>query len=247
MASTAVTTKQKASTSLISQTNFSPAEVEVIRDLIAPGADDAELAVFLRIAQKYDLDPFTKQIYAIKNEKRPQDPAIIMVSRDGFLAIAERSGVFDGMHSGVVKEGDTFRPGRDEAFHEYGAERGKILAAFAYVYRTDRRYPSSFVAPWAEYGAPNTRDAQGKVKTWSPWAKYPSALIVKVAEANALKRAFTVTGVSSEAVTDDTEPYDAGLIEVPNGDGDKHDEDIPVFTDDVPEGQEAMALDEDAS
>jgi phage recombination protein Bet len=233
MTSTAVTQKA-ASSSLISATSFSSDEVEVIRALIAPGTDDAELAVFLRVAQKYDLDPFTKQIYAIKNEKRPQDAAIIMVSRDGFLAIAERSGVFDGMHAGVVKEGDTFRPGRDEAFHEYGEKREKIVCAYAYVYRTDRSHPASFVAPWAEYGAPNTRDAQGKIKSWSPWSKYPSALIQKVAEANALKRAFTVTGVSTEAAEEtDEQPIAYETVELPPGDPDGE---IPVF-DEVPEGQ----------
>src|SRR6185312_13449528 len=49
----------------VSGAHFTNDQVEVIRNLFAAGATEDELVVFLSIAQKYDLDPFAREIWCI--------------------------------------------------------------------------------------------------------------------------------------------------------------------------------------
>jgi len=201
---------------------WTPEQVDLIRRTVAPGASDDEAALFLRVAQSLDLNPFLKEVWCVKqldadgvpktNRKGEEYPAQIMVGRDGLLTIAERSGVFDGLVSGVVKTGDEFEFGLEKPTHVFGATRGKIVGAYAYAYRSDRRYPYRMFAEWAEHGLPMTRQG-GKpdgalINPWSPWSKTPSLMIKKVAEANALKLAFRASGVIAADAPEPDEPAD---------------------------------------
>jgi len=116
---------------------------------------------------------------------------ITVIARDGYLKIADRHPSYDGLVSDVVRANDVFKRDRDGIEHEYGADRGAIKGAYALVYRKDRRYPVYVFAPFKEYNA-GTR----------VWASYPSAMILKVAESMALKRAFTVSGLVSREEMD---------------------------------------------
>lgn len=180
---------------------MSPEQVAVIKQTVAQNATDAELAMFLELANRYQLDPFAREIWCIcetKNGQRTTNsdgtmkPAQIMASRDGYLAIANRHPQFDGMESDVVCEGDTFIRKGGQVEHSYGAKRGAIIGAYALVYRKDRTRPAYFFAQWSEYGARNAGNS------WSPWSKYASAMNTKVAEAMALKRAFSISGLVTE-------------------------------------------------
>jgi phage recombination protein Bet len=176
-------------------------KIEVVKQTVAKGATDAELAMFLAVAQKYDLDPFAKEIFFIK--EKPGDPGRVQTGRDGFLAIANRHGEYQGMTSDVVFLGDTFRRTKDGVDHgiDFATRKATIIGAYALVYRSDRQIPSYGFARWAEY-AP--KDPPG----WSPWHKYPSAMIIKVAETIALKKAFSISGVGALGISepDDGEP-----------------------------------------
>lgn len=202
---------------------WTPEQVDLLRRTVAPGASDDEAALFLRVAQSLDLNPFLKEVWCVKqldqdgnpkrNRKGEEYPAQIMVGRDGFLTIAERSGQFNGLVSGVVKAGDRFEFGLQQPVHVLGEERGKIMGAYAYVYRKDRDYPMRIFAEWSEHGAPITRDSEGKrINLWSPWSKTPSLMIKKVAESNALKLAFRVSGVVA-ADSPEEEIVDAEVVE----------------------------------
>jgi phage recombination protein Bet len=192
---------------------LTPERVELVRRTVAKGAVDDELAMFFSLAERYELDPFAKEIWCICNlnqdgsrkldsSGRPY-PAQITASRDGFLAIANRNPAFDGMDSDVVCENDTFTRLPGAVDHSYGAdERGKPRGAYALVYRKDRSVPTYFFAKWVEYGEPNLRYENQQLKKGSPWVKYPSAMILKVAEAMALKRAFSLSGLTAEEELD---------------------------------------------
>jgi phage recombination protein Bet len=175
-----------------------PRELATLKATVAIGATDEELALFLELANRYQLDPFLKEIWCVcdvKNGKRNHDkPAMIMSGRDGYLAHANRSPLFDGIESAAVHEHDTFRRLADGSIeHTYGTEdRGKVIGAYALVWRKDRTRPAYFFAPWADYGARNAGSS------WSPWSKYPTAMIVKVAESMALKRAFSISGLVTQ-------------------------------------------------
>jgi len=162
---------------------FTEKEIETIRNTVASNANTHELNMFLSIAKRYGLDPFNKEIFFWKYKGQVN----IMTSRDGYLKIADRHPQFDGLVSDVVREHDSFKRISDGINHEYGGtNRGKLIGAYALVYRKDRKYPVYVFAPFEEY------NADSKV-----WRQYPSAMILKVAESMALKRAFTVSGLVS--------------------------------------------------
>jgi phage recombination protein Bet len=160
--------------------SFTQKEVETIKRTVASDANTDELRMFLHIAKTYGLDPFNKEIFFWKIKGKPT----IMTSRDGYLKIADRHEEYNGLVSDVVRENDKFRRKAQGIDHEYGTNRGDIIGAYALVYRKDREYPVYVFAPFQEYFA-GTR----------VWTKYPSAMILKVAESMALKRAFTVSGL----------------------------------------------------
>lgn len=99
--------------------------------------------------------------------KYGDQPALIFIGRDGFLQIAHRSGQFDGMESGV-----TGVPGE--------------LVGWAKVYRNDMQHPFSVEVQEKEYST-------GK----GNWLKMPRTMIQKVAESQALRKAFAISGVYS--------------------------------------------------
>ena len=159
---------------------FTPKEIETIRRTVAEKATDDEFRMFMHLAKSYGLNPFNGEIFFWKMNGKPT----IMTSRDGYLKIADRHPSYDGLVSDVVRENDLFKRKQDGIVHEYGSDRGFIIGAYALVYRDDRSYPTYMFAPFEEYNA-GTR----------VWAQYPSAMILKVAESMALKRAFTVSGL----------------------------------------------------
>ena len=167
--------------------NFNQKEIETIKNTVAKEANDDELRMFLHIAKTYGLDPFNKEIFFWKVDGNPT----IMTSRDGYLKIANRNKNFDGLISDVVRKNDKFIKHMNSVEHEYGTERGDIIGAYAFVYRKDRKYPTYSFAPFEEYNAA-TR----------VWNSYPSAMILKVAESMALKRAFSVSGLVSREEMD---------------------------------------------
>ena len=163
---------------------WTPEQVNTIRNTVAPKASDDELKMFLSIATTYGLDPFLREIWCVDMNGRN----VITTGRDGYLKIANRNPNFDGMVSDVVHAGDKFMKEGDNIKHFYTvSNRGPIIGAYAIVYRKDRAHSSYFFAPFSEYN-----------KGFNTWKQYPSAMIQKVAEACALKRAFSISGLVTE-------------------------------------------------
>lgn len=167
-------------------------QIALIQSTVAKDCSTAELHMFLELAARYELDPFAGQIYAVKmpGKNGGRGRVTIITSRDGFLTIANRFADFEGMEGDVVREKDTFRRTPDGTIeHSYEgstAARGAIAGAWAKVYRKDR-HPTYFYAPWEEYGG-----------TKNTWGEYPSAMILKCAEATALRKAFSISGLVGE-------------------------------------------------
>jgi phage recombination protein Bet len=164
--------------------SFTDEEKEILRKTAAKKASDDEFKVFLHVAETYGLDPFNKELFFLKDNK---DRKNIFTSRDGYLSIANRNEAFDGLVSDVVRTNDEFKRTTTGIEHKYGSERGSILGAYCLIYRKDRKYPVYVFAPFEEYNGYN-----------SVWNRYPSAMILKVAESMALKRAFSVSGLVSQ-------------------------------------------------
>ena len=173
--------------------HWSNEQVDTIRRTVARDANDTELKMFLHLSETYGLDPFAKEIWCIKMGGRPT----IMTSRDGYLKIANRNPHFKGMRADVVYEGDSFQKVGDEVKHVYGIQnRGKPVGAYCFVYRDDRNYPIYVYAPFRDY-----------YKSGGTWNTYPHAMILKVAEAQALKRAFSISGLVTQEELDNGDVY----------------------------------------
>ena len=164
---------------------WSKTQIDLIKRTVAKGATDDEFNMYMYLAKKYQLDPILKEIWFIKYENS-KTPPIIMTSRDGYLAIANRNEHFDGMLSDVVHENDEFEKLPDGLVrHKYGCkDRGKIIGAYAMGFRNDRKYPVYVFAHLSEY-----------YKAGKVWDQYTSAMILKVAEAMMLKRLISISGL----------------------------------------------------
>jgi len=164
--------------------SFTDEEKELLRKTAAKKASDDEFKVFIHVAETYGLNPFLGQIFYWKDQK---GNSVYMCSRDGYLTLAARNKAFDGLVSDVVRTNDEFKRTTTGIDHKYGSDRGDIVGAYALVYRKDRKYPVYVFAPFEEYNGYN-----------SVWNRYPSAMILKVAESMSLKRAFSVSGLVSQ-------------------------------------------------
>lgn len=156
-------------------------KIDTIRQTVAKNATPAQLEMFLTLAERYQLDPFLKEIWYV--------PEVgIMTGRDGYLKIALRDPNYDGIVSAAVREGDEFtmEPLTPTVKHQFGMKRGAVIGAYAVVFHKGRR-PAVCYADMAEYRK------QGNV-----WGKYQSAMIQKVAEVMALKRQFGISGLVTE-------------------------------------------------
>ena len=160
---------------------WSEEQVALVKRTVAKDATNDELKMFLHLSGKYNLDPFAKEIWFLKMGGQPT----ITTSRDGYLKIANEHPAFSGLVSDVVYAKDSFAKTPDGVSHTYGVgDRGPIIGAYALVYRSDRRFPVYVFAPMKDYQKPS-----------GTWKTYPHAMILKVAEAMALKRAFSLSGL----------------------------------------------------
>lgn len=208
--------------------SFTPDQTEVIRNLFAKGATDDELVVFLRLAEKYDLDPFAREIWCIcelnPDGTRKLDkngdlrPPMIQASRAGWRKVAQRDGRCAGIEAAAVYSKDTLERLADGGIRhvicldvdEQGRQdRGKIVGAYALVWRHDWTRPAYAWATWQDYGAGQVSDDKGNKRVWSPWYKFPSAMIEKQAESMALRQAFPL-GAMAAGDDREVEAVDAG-------------------------------------
>jgi phage recombination protein Bet len=208
MVTTEIVAPSSKKNALAEQITFSADQLALMKNTVAKGATDDEFLLLLHLAKTYGLDPFAKEIWCIKYGN---NPATIFSSCDGYLKIASRDKQMNGIVSDAVCANDMLErlpDGRVKA--TYGNPRGELIGAYAFVERKDRAYPAYFYAPLKEYCA-------GSNPTWK---KYPTAMIIKVAEAMALKRAFSISGlVTQEEIGLDMQHQDAGtgatLVEEP--------------------------------
>jgi len=156
--------------------------VSTIKNTVAKEATDDELRMFIMLANKYNLDPFAKEIWFMKIQGKPT----IMTSRDGYLKIAQSNTDYKGMISFPVHENDEFEIDAEKysVKHKLNVKNsGAIIGAWAKAERVGQ-YPVICYVKFGEY------------RGTSPiWQKYPSAMIQKVAEAFALKRLYGISGL----------------------------------------------------
>lgn len=137
----------------------------VVKSAMPVGFDVAELATCLVVADKYDLDPFTKQIYFMKTKGGTIQP---IVSVDGWAHIVNRNPAHNGM----------------DFVDNFDAE-GRLISITCRIYRKDRDKPvevTEYMEECAKGGGP-------------AWQKTPARMLRHRAMIQCARYAYGIAGV----------------------------------------------------
>lgn len=176
--------------------HFTEEQIATIKNMYCKGATDDEFKVFLYTCERTGLDPFAKQVYAIKRGAA----MTIQTSIDGYRLVAERTG--------------RYCPGQKPTY-EYD-KNGKLLSATAYVKKLTQDGTWHIVeaeAAFSEYMQAYNGKPSGL------WEKMPRVMLAKCAEALAIRKCFPaeLSGVytKEEMEQADVEVLNADVKDMP--------------------------------
>lgn len=170
--------------------SYTPEQVAIVKNTVAKGTTNIELAYFLQVSESVGLSPFNKEIWCYKDHR---GNLIVFVGRDGFLRKAQEDNRFLSINSSEVREKDEFATDipNGKIIHTItkgsNKERGAIVGAYAVVEKRDARDSVAYV------------DFETYCRNSPTWKSHPSSMIKKVAETVVLKKSFGFfSGVQSE-------------------------------------------------
>jgi len=170
-------TQSNSKIATLSSVDFTADKIQLLKNTVCKGSSDNEFQLFLHACQRTGLDPFMRQIYAVKRPERQKDGSYkemmtIQTGIDGYRLIAERTG--------------KYAPGKEPSF-QY-VQDGKLISATAYVKKQTMDgtwHEVSATAFYEEY-VQTTKD--GKPTRF--WERMRHNQLAKCAEALALRKAF---------------------------------------------------------
>lgn len=160
--------------------NLNKEQVELIKRTICVGGTDDELALFIANCNRTQLDPFARQIYAVKrwNSDAGKYVMTTQISVDGSRIIAQRS----SMYRGQTK---TEWCGEDGVWKDVWLSKESPAAARVGVHHAKFAEPLYAVARFESYA--QTKKEGGLTHMWKTKG---DIMIAKCAEVLALRKAF---------------------------------------------------------
>jgi phage recombination protein Bet len=143
-------------------------QIELIKRMILKDASEDELKLFIQICNRTRLDPFARQIYAIRRGNH----MTAQVSIDGQRLVAERTGKYAGQLG-------PFWTGNGKDWLEVWLEKTPPKAAKVGVLRSDFKEPIWAVARYDAYAQDSAM-----------WHKMGDLMLAKCAESLGLRKAF---------------------------------------------------------
>ena len=158
---------------------------ETIKNYLCPEATDEELFIFIQLCRGQYLNPFARDVYLVKY--KADSPASMVVSKDAYFKRADSFPQYNGLKSGVITITGSKREYREGCMLFPGET---LVGGWAEVHRKDRAIPFRSEVSMTEY--------EGKKYNWktrafevnSMWKSKPATMIAKVAEVQALRKAF---------------------------------------------------------
>ena len=173
------------------------------KQFFPPNATDSDMQYCIAVAKSFNLNPILKQIFFVERKAKINgewhskiEP---LAGRDSFLTLAHRSGKFAGIKSDCfLKDKPVFING--------GWQNKKELVAIAQVYKKGHETPFEAEVRYDEY-VQKTSDG----RTNKFWAEKPETMLKKVAESQALRKAFDISGLYSVDEVGENEDKDDKL------------------------------------
>lgn len=180
--------------------DYSGSQLSLIKRTVAADCNDLEFDLYMEVARRVGLDPFRKQIYAVVYNKKDAEKRkmAIITGIDGFRAVAARNRDYrpDDQEAVIVYDDAA----KDLETNPLGIVKATVKA---YKLSPDNQWHAVVgTAHWDEF-APlkeewayseqaGKRQPTGRftLDATSNWKKMARVMIVKVAEAQALRRGW---------------------------------------------------------
>lgn len=155
-------------------------KLTLLRETYAKGSTPQEFELFVAVCNRLRLDPFARQIYAVKRYDSALKREVMQaqVSIDGMRLTAERTGQYAGQAAPQWC-------GPDGRWVDVWLSEEPPSAARVSVYRRDFSQPMTAVALFGEYAQ---YKSGGELTRF--WQVMPANQLAKCAEALALRKAF---------------------------------------------------------
>lgn len=159
-----------------------PKTLNEVRKLYASKLTDVEFYMFCEMGKSLQLNPFKKEIWAVKYGT---GAAQIFIGINGYIAASHRNPDYEYHRSDAVWTNDSFEVIDGQIKHSFTpGDRGKLVGAYCIVKRRSSAMPVYTYVEFDEYST-----GQSLWKSASEKGK-PATMIKKVAAAQALRASF---------------------------------------------------------